>query len=94
MATTVAKQYGNALPGTSGTPSATNRYVTDADPRLTNALATEATVAELEQESVTLADVLRLVSWLSARVQLLEAVTGTVDAIAPPPEVELLEEVQ
>jgi hypothetical protein len=34
MASTPARQYGPALQGTVGTPSNTNRYVTDADPRL------------------------------------------------------------
>lgn len=91
MATTVAKQYGTALPGTYGTPSAANKYVTDADPRLASVTTLEESVEALSSEAVTVSDVLELVRWLSQRVMLLEAVNGTVNAIEPPAEAELLE---
>lgn len=91
MAATVAKQYGLALPGTSGTPSATNKYVTDADPRLATVADLETSVGTLETDSVEVEEVLGLVRWLAARVALLEAVVGTNDAIDPPAEAVLLE---
>lgn len=47
MAATPAKQYGAALPGTHGTPSATNKYVTDSDPRLA-ASGGSATTVEVD----------------------------------------------
>ena len=47
MAATPAKQYGPALVGTHGTPSSTNRYVTDTDPRLA-ASGGSATTVEVD----------------------------------------------
>jgi hypothetical protein len=91
MAASVAKQYGAAMPGTSGTPSDANRYVTDADPRLETVGTLETSVSELESGSVDLDEVLGLVRWLAARVALLEAVVGTNDAIDPPAEAVLLD---
>lgn len=86
MAATLAKQYGGAMPGTSGTPGPSNRYVTDQDPRLATAEDAAAGVASLSEEAVTVADLLLTVRWLHKRLALLEAVNGTDGAIDMPAE--------
>lgn len=91
MAATTAKQYGPALVGTHGTPSSTNKYVTDSDPRFDAAEETAEDVAALETQALTINDLAAVVRWLHARVKLLEAVNGTAGAFTPPEEAALFE---